>query len=204
MTSAEDRFSDVAKIVSYRCDDAPSPVVERALLETIIRIARDTKMLETTLTLTELQSGVDTYDFSYLLPDGYEVCQINWVMLCGCKLRPVDKCDPCPHGFEVITPKCIKLHPCPTHIDPGDVEICVALVPDYSVCELPEMLMLHEDTLVDGTMANLTAQFKKAWGDRAANQLYGRRFQAALTRLTSVAQDEYTTNKRCRLDHGFI
>ena len=201
---SEARFNDVKRIISYECDDVPSEVVERAMITAMRSIAKTTGALCTKLVLTELQDGVAEYDFSYAVPQGYQVQKIKWVMLCGCKLRVVDECDPCPIGFEVLTKTCIKLHPCPNNISPGDVELSVEVRPDYDVCELPDDLIENEEMLIDGAIATLASQYKKPWGDPQLARLKRRDFMSHMVDYKGRARQDFTEEKECRMQHGFV
>lgn len=141
--SPEQVYCDLVAELQYTCPDAPSQIIERALIDAMRKIGKETCVLQTAL-YPVLQDHVPDYDLGSLIPDSYEISKIMCVELCGCCIKPIPKCTPCPYGYEMRGPDCIVLHPTPCGNRQDDLLVQVALVPCHDMAEVPEDLIRHD------------------------------------------------------------
>jgi hypothetical protein len=199
----EDKFREMVSMLTFNCTSLPATVAERALISAMRDMAKKTKILRHELTVTGLADCVDTFDFKDQLPEGFTPCAWEIVWYCNCKLKHIDKCDPCPHGYEYINSTCIKLYPTPSCLEDGDLRICMIMVPGFDMCYMPEELCEYEECLIAGATAKVMMQPKKAWTDIRAARLFQREFRAELTNIASMVHRNFTEDA-CRMEHGFI
>jgi hypothetical protein len=199
----EEIFSELVSMLTYECPQLPSPVAERALISTMRTLAQKTGVLQHQLTVTGLADCVSTYDFTDQLPEGFEPIEWQIVWWCECKLKHIDKCDPCPHGYEFVNKTCIKLYPTPNCPDDGDLEICMSLKPKFNMCFIPSELIDDEEALIAGAKSILLMQSKKPWSDLRASRIYKREFKAACNALRTRVCRDYNGDDN-RMEHRFV
>jgi hypothetical protein len=141
------------------------------------------KLSETCLLTVDLvletQKNCQDYYFDNLLPDQHQAIGFEAIKYCGQCLTPIDKCDPCPRGYELLSPTGFALHPCPTS-DGQPIEVCVSLEPQGDVCELPAIFIdRYDKTLIEMAKGELLLYPNSDWTRPNIAQVHLRRGQAA-------------------------
>lgn len=160
----EQIYCDMLAELQYICPDAPSSIIERSIISSMRYLSDHTCLLQTTLK-PRVQNCVDDYDLSSLLPDSYEICKIMCVEWCGCCIEHIEKCDPCPWGYEMKTPTCIVIHPMPESCEGDELEVQVAIRPCQDLAEIPPELMKYDDLIKDMSLRNMLGTPKQDYTD---------------------------------------
>lgn len=126
----------------------------------------------------QTQKNCQTYYFDHRLPEHHNAIGIEAIKYCGECIRPIEKCDPCPRGYELVSPTAIDLHPCPTS-DGQEIEMCVSLEPSQDACELPEVfLKKYDKELMTEAQAALMMYPNSEWTRPNIGQVYRREARA--------------------------
>lgn len=114
---------------------------------------------------------VREYEFSHCIPEGLEVVSIAQVIVCGQCLEPYDKCDPCPKGYQLRSPTCIDIQPCP----PEKFTVCVVLRPTEACNSLPDCFARHRNYLYHAVAGMLSLQDGEEWASRTKARFHVRK-----------------------------
>ena len=132
---------------------------------------------------------VDTYDFSHCIPDGVEVMSVGFVRVCGECVYPIDKCDPCPRGFEMLSDTCLKMYPCP----PNDTfSICLSLRPSEACNALPKCFAKHRNFLRNYVNGQLAMMQGEEWSSERTARMYIRKADGLKKALAAQVSRGYS------------
>lgn len=187
----EQVYCDMVSELAYTCPDAPTDIIERAMIRSMRRLAVETCALQTSL-MPPLEDCVADYELSTLLPDSYEICKIMCVNYCGCCIQHIEKCVTCPTGYEMKTHSCIVLHPEPNCPNPDDLEVQVAIRPCLDLAEVPEELMKHDQLIQDMTLRTLLGTPKQDYTDIRLALNMDRKIQGGIIEVMCQVQNNYT------------
>jgi len=154
-------MADAVSILQFEFPDLPEDIAQRALARSARALAC-IKTLQTRVNVP-LFACVGHYNIEHLLPEGMEVQCVECVVYCGCCIEHIQKCDPCPHGYELLGYHDIAIHPIP---DNGDetLELYLTLRPTYKACELPEeYLCRYEEILLDEARGLIAEMPNQSW-----------------------------------------
>lgn len=139
--------------------------IARRALHAAARELSDTLPIPFELTVKP-QDGVGLYDYSHQVPDGYQVTCVDCVEYCGRCIEQIEKCDPCPHGYDVCNMDLtqIELHPAHrgSHYN-NELAIRLHLKPKFGHPEIPEYYCRHADVLMYLARAILAEMPDRPW-----------------------------------------
>ena len=202
--AGEQAFQDLVSELAFYCPGALPSVVQRVVMRAIRQFARETCIFQTSLQ-PDVQVGVATYELSDLVPDGYDIMQIEQVSWCGQCIDHVRKCTKCRREmcvgcgtvkFEMKAADCIQLHPCPSGPipEPG-LEVQAILCPDYDLCSLPSEIKKYSDTimlLAEGLMMKLP---KQKWSNPRIGEAKRREAMGDLIEIRCDVSNSFTNEQ---------
>lgn len=174
-------------IIQFEFDGAPLSLIQAYLLEAAQELA--TACVGTMDLQIEGNPLVNDYDFSHMIPDNMEVFAVPYIMVCGECLYPYDKCDPCPNGWSLLSPTCIRVKPCP----PEGFTVCVVLQPTEACSQLPDCFGRHRRYFHHYVAGRLAMMENETWGSRSL-AIFHRRKADGLRQATAVRETRGNTN----------
>lgn len=199
MTAGDDHVAEVM----FQLSGVPEDVARRALCHAAGQAAESGVLAPEFFVPT--QKHVRGYPLDQYVPDGYDVLWVDFVKYCGTCLDPIDKCDPCPHGYALDDSCHISLYP-PPHRDAGkDLEVCLSVRPGTDACEFPtDLLSRCRDEIVHAMKGYLMQMPDKAWSNPQLAAFHLQRAQAGFASLgvavsKSFSRDQTVTQGECWL-----
>ena len=146
------------------------------------------------------QNCVSDYFLDDHIPEGYKASGFEAIKYCGECIDPIDKCDPCPRGYELLDESAIRIHPEPRS-DGESIELCINLRPTSNNCNLPGIFTDRVGKeILEKAKAELMLYVDKPWSDRRQAVFHLRRANAS--RVNEAVTQSRGYDRRSRKTEG--
>lgn len=174
-------MANLVQILQFEREGAPIALIQSFMLEAAEELAN--ACVATIDIPIKGNPLVETYDFTHCIPDGLEVASIETVIVCGQCLDPYEKCDPCPNGWKLESPTCIRMKPCP----PEGFTVCAVLRPTEMCNQLPDCFARHRRFFHHYVSGRLALMDNEDWGSKSEAR-YNLRKADAIKQSTAVRE----------------
>lgn len=164
-------MNSLVQVLQFQFNGAPISLIQMLMLDAAEELA--SACVATLDIELEGDPNVNDYDFSHCIPEGLEVAGVEAVIVCGECLLPYEKCDKCPNGWQLSSPTCITLKPCP----PEKFQICVSLRPTEMCNALPDCFARHRRFFRHYVAGELSLMENEEWGSRSGARYHTRKAQ---------------------------
>lgn len=174
-------LTSLVQTLQYEHDGAPVSLIQSLMLEAAEELAN--ACVATLEVEMKGDPNVEEYDFTHCIPEGLEVASVESIIVCGMCIGPYEKCDPCPNGWKLESPTCIRIKPCP----PEHFTVCLVMRPTEMCNQLPDCFARHRRFLHHYVAGRLALMENEKWASRSGARYHLRKADA-LKNSTAVRE----------------
>lgn len=184
-------IDDLVKILQFKRPGVPAELARLQILEAARYLASSkVGSIEATIKTHE---GTTEYSLANCIPDGHELNSVEQVIVCGECIPQIEKCDPCPTGWQLTSFDCIRVEPCP----PESFVVCLNLQPTMEACSLHTCFMRHREYLLAQAEGELALMEGEKWASASVARFKLRK-AAGMQRSIAVREQRGYDCKPCK------